>query len=77
MLRQSGAFIFGCVHLLIESDQRSRVDGPQAKLPEFWCEMLSVVAGIRLRMAKAIFPYLQRYRSKGLTDARADIVLVT
>jgi hypothetical protein len=42
---------------------------------EFWCKPLTVVARIRLGVAKAVFPYLQRYRRKDLTDTRANVVL--
>jgi len=42
---------------------------------EFWCESLPVITRIRFDVTKAIFPYLHRYRRKGLTDARANVVL--
>jgi len=55
----------------------TRAAGARAKLSEFWCETLPVVSGIRHRMTKAIFPYVQRYQNKRLTGAGANIVLAT
>ena len=77
MLRQSGAFLFGRVHQHNRIRPTRRAAGAQAELPKFWRKTPAVVTGIRLCMAKAIFPYLQRYRSKGLTDAVANVVLAT
>ncbi len=74
---QSGAVIFGRVHQPYRIQPTRRVPTEQAELPEFWRKTPAVVTGIRLRMAKAIFPYLQRYRSKGLTDTGANVVLTT
>jgi hypothetical protein len=42
---------------------------------EFWCEPLPVVTRIRFGVTEAVFPNLQRYRRKDLTDTRANIVL--
>ena len=47
------------------------------RLAELWRKTLAVVADIGLRMAKAIFPYLVRYRRKSLTDVRANVILAT
>jgi hypothetical protein len=77
MRGQSGAVIFGRVHQPYRIQPTRRVPTEQAELPEFWRKTPAVVTGIRLRMAKAIFPYLQRYRSKGLTDTGANVVLTT
>ena len=77
MRGQSGAVIFGRVHQPYRIQPTRRVPTEQAELPEFWRKTPAVVTGIQLRMAKAIFPYLQRYRSKGLTDTGANVVLTT
>lgn len=77
MLRQGRACFSSAAPALPNPTNGVRAGEAQAKLPEFWCETLAVVARIMLRMAKAIFPYLQRYRSKGLTDAGANVVLAT
>ncbi|MGZ8898215.1 MAG: hypothetical protein ACXW1Q_07880 [Halobacteriota archaeon] len=44
---------------------------------EFWCEPLPVIARIRFGVTKAVFPNLQRYRRKDLTDTGANVVLTT
>jgi hypothetical protein len=60
---------------ITESDQRGACQRAHAKLSEFWGETLAVVARVRLYMANTIFPYLQRYRRKDLTDPGANVVL--
>ena len=66
-----------CANSITESAQRGAFQRTRAELSEFWRETLAVVAGVRLCMANAIFPYLQRYRSKDLTDPGANVVLAT
>jgi hypothetical protein len=75
--RQSGASMFMCVTALPNPTNEVRANGVHAELSEFWRETLAVVAGVRLCMANAIFPYLQRYHSKDLTDPGANVVLAT
>ncbi len=53
-------------HVAALSDPTYEVpaNGAQAELSEFWSETLAVVAGVWLRMAKAVFPYLERIGAK-------------
>lgn len=74
---QSGAVIFGRVHQPYRIQPTKRVPTEQAELSELWRKTPAVVTKIGLRVAKAIFPYLQRYRSKCLTDTGANVVLAT
>jgi hypothetical protein len=43
----------------------------------WWCKPLPIITRIRFGMTEAVFPDLHRYRRKGLTDTRANIVLTT
>ena len=67
----------GAAPALRNQTNEARANRAQAELPEFWRKTLAVVTRIRLHMAKAIFPYLHGYRSKGLTDTGANVVLTT